>query len=36
MKIKLFLIFALILFANKSNSQRSLEIGDCLFEQIGP
>ena len=36
MKIKLFLIFALFLFANKSNSQRSLEIGDCLFEQIGP
>lgn len=35
MKTKLFLIFALFLFAKKSNSQRTLEVGDCLFEQLG-
>ena len=35
MKNKLFLILTLILCSNKYNSQKSLEVGDCLFEQLG-
>jgi len=35
MKVNLFLILTLILFTSKSNSQKSLEVGDCLFEQLG-
>lgn len=35
MKVNLVLILTLFLFTNKSNTQKSLEVGDCLFEQLG-
>ena len=31
----IFIILALFLFTNKSNSQKTMDVGDCLFEQLG-